>query len=422
MTDRESFIAAIAANPDNDTPRLAFADWLEEGGDGSRAGFIRDQVRLAKLRPGTEEYLELYRRTGATLRANLPAWIQDACEAFGQPANWEPMRSRRSGLTIGIGKSGPDTTLISTDGLLHGSFERGFLENVTVNVHTHRDGLPMDRLLRENPITRLTLLFNSPKFREQDAVAPLRHIRALSVLGYFTEESASAIFNSSVWQSLKFLSIVDRSSDAIQVLCRSPLSKRLQSLRIELHPANMDALSRFPLDYSLRELSVFPSALQINNDWVAPDSIAGLSTLPFRPTLKKLALSYCTIRDAGLAQLARGDVWIRLRSLSLDGNRFGDPGWRDFVRGRRTPELRMLTASRNFLTNDGAIRLGESSLVETLEYVDLRGNRIEGKGAMALARSFADSPLKKLLLAGNPIRESDAAAVRKVLGERVDIG
>ena len=37
MSDRESFVAAIAASPDDDLPRLVFADWLDEHGDPDRA-------------------------------------------------------------------------------------------------------------------------------------------------------------------------------------------------------------------------------------------------------------------------------------------------------------------------------------------------------------------------------------------------
>lgn len=39
----------ICANRDDDTVRLAYADWLEENGDGDRAAFIRLQVELAGL-------------------------------------------------------------------------------------------------------------------------------------------------------------------------------------------------------------------------------------------------------------------------------------------------------------------------------------------------------------------------------------
>lgn len=49
MTERESFLRAICAEPDEDTPRLAFADWLDEHGEEARAAFIRVQVELAAL-------------------------------------------------------------------------------------------------------------------------------------------------------------------------------------------------------------------------------------------------------------------------------------------------------------------------------------------------------------------------------------
>lgn len=43
MTEREAFLAAIRAAPDDDLPRLVFADWLDEQGEGERAEFIRSQ-------------------------------------------------------------------------------------------------------------------------------------------------------------------------------------------------------------------------------------------------------------------------------------------------------------------------------------------------------------------------------------------
>ena len=46
---KEFDLAAICAHPDEDTPRLAFADLLEEDGDSSRAAFIRTQVALARV-------------------------------------------------------------------------------------------------------------------------------------------------------------------------------------------------------------------------------------------------------------------------------------------------------------------------------------------------------------------------------------
>jgi uncharacterized protein (TIGR02996 family) len=43
----EPFLRAICARPDDDTPRLAYADWLDENGDSDRAEFIRCQIAAA---------------------------------------------------------------------------------------------------------------------------------------------------------------------------------------------------------------------------------------------------------------------------------------------------------------------------------------------------------------------------------------
>ncbi len=52
MPTRRDFLEAIAAAPDDDLPRLVFADWLEEGGEHRRAEFIRVQCELARLPAG----------------------------------------------------------------------------------------------------------------------------------------------------------------------------------------------------------------------------------------------------------------------------------------------------------------------------------------------------------------------------------
>src|SRR5262249_10178667 len=44
MSERDGFLRAIAANPADDTVRLAFADWLEEHGDPDRAQLIPVQI------------------------------------------------------------------------------------------------------------------------------------------------------------------------------------------------------------------------------------------------------------------------------------------------------------------------------------------------------------------------------------------
>ncbi len=46
MTDRHAFLRVIKDNPADDTPRLVYADWLEEHGESERAQIIRTAVQL----------------------------------------------------------------------------------------------------------------------------------------------------------------------------------------------------------------------------------------------------------------------------------------------------------------------------------------------------------------------------------------
>lgn len=48
IPSHRDFLRAIIAAPDDDLPRLAYADWLEESGEAELAEFIRVQCELAK--------------------------------------------------------------------------------------------------------------------------------------------------------------------------------------------------------------------------------------------------------------------------------------------------------------------------------------------------------------------------------------
>jgi uncharacterized protein (TIGR02996 family) len=49
MTHDEAFLQAILDVPDDDSPRLVYADWLEEQGQMDKAEFIRVQCELPSL-------------------------------------------------------------------------------------------------------------------------------------------------------------------------------------------------------------------------------------------------------------------------------------------------------------------------------------------------------------------------------------
>src|SRR5262245_25173530 len=74
-----AFLAAIREAPDDDAPRLIYADWLEDNGDPHRAEFIRLGCRLARLDPDDldrrdwEPLWAMEREHGARWAAALPA-------------------------------------------------------------------------------------------------------------------------------------------------------------------------------------------------------------------------------------------------------------------------------------------------------------------------------------------------------------
>lgn len=65
MSDRAAFLRAIRECPDDDTPRLVFADWLEEHGSRTNlntdwAGLIRTQIEIHRMVNSDEARTEAY--------------------------------------------------------------------------------------------------------------------------------------------------------------------------------------------------------------------------------------------------------------------------------------------------------------------------------------------------------------------------
>jgi uncharacterized protein (TIGR02996 family) len=84
MNDRQALLLAALANPDEDTPRLALADWLQEHGDENdiaRAEFIRLQIEAAKLPKGAKRKA-LEARAKKLDTKHREAWL-GPIESFG---------------------------------------------------------------------------------------------------------------------------------------------------------------------------------------------------------------------------------------------------------------------------------------------------------------------------------------------------
>jgi uncharacterized protein (TIGR02996 family) len=83
MTDLHALLAAMAADPTDDTVRLAYADFLEENGDADRADFVRVQVELSRGNVNDPARRPLVVRHVAYLRDFVPRWRAELPELDG---------------------------------------------------------------------------------------------------------------------------------------------------------------------------------------------------------------------------------------------------------------------------------------------------------------------------------------------------
>lgn len=126
MTDEAAFIEEIRRTPDDLTPRLIYADFLEDRGD-PRGEFIRVQCELSEMTPGTPGRSDLMNRERELLETFGGEWLQ-------------PLKQ------------------LGVRGLTFRSFERGLLERVRISAaEYHRN---WQRLLELAPaLQHLNLRF-----------------------------------------------------------------------------------------------------------------------------------------------------------------------------------------------------------------------------------------------------------------------
>src|SRR5262245_7236808 len=91
VTAEQGFLESITTNPEDDTPRLVYADWLDDQGQSERAEFIRLQIQLARMseddpqRPNlVDREQELFQRHRVEWREFLPAWAKKEWPKFGR--------------------------------------------------------------------------------------------------------------------------------------------------------------------------------------------------------------------------------------------------------------------------------------------------------------------------------------------------
>jgi uncharacterized protein (TIGR02996 family) len=154
MTEREALLRAVCEFPDDDTPRLVFADWLQEHGDEERAEFIRLQIEAARLAADDKRRSSLVARATELEEKHGAVWLSE------------------------LPKVGRIDWLRAPGGWLGGeAFDRGFAARVRVDnagaVVKHAKVL-----FAATPVRRL-LIWN---IKRADKLALLPHLRHLHTI------------------------------------------------------------------------------------------------------------------------------------------------------------------------------------------------------------------------------------------------
>jgi uncharacterized protein (TIGR02996 family) len=144
MSVNVAFLQAILEAPDDDAPRLIFADWLDEQGDSRRAEFIRLQCALARMSEDDSTRVGMQRREQDLLSAHQEAW-------------GEPIRAMVFGW----------------------EFRRGFVERVTTTAHRFlKFG---EALFRLAPVQHLRLTYVKDRQQKVAASPHLARLKSLDV-------------------------------------------------------------------------------------------------------------------------------------------------------------------------------------------------------------------------------------------------
>jgi uncharacterized protein (TIGR02996 family) len=376
MSDREAFVAAIAANPHDDLPRLVFADWLEEQGDGERGAFIRAQIAYKAPGQSQRELTALSSAADDAFDAAGMRWADELFRAHGVPTSEfhiEPAcrwwRQKPDGETV-RSNGGPCVTLNLTPkaNASHAvgdiTYERGFVSRANLPPLSSLVRPALADAFRLEPISALALEFDADATGGQWAKLSdpsLRRVGDLTV-GFATTGAAalSALFADVHLAGVRKFSLEpDRWFDGtvmpagvVAEFARSPLAYRLSALHLMgLDRDGMRAVCRSGR-LSVEELTV--RGVELNQ------SLGALGGSPTAATVRRLDLSACGVGDSAVARLA-ADWWPKLTELELVGNHITGAGLRPLAEARFVGRLEVLNLFGNPLDSPEE-RLGQAGL------------------------------------------------------------
>lgn len=424
MIDDQELLSAIIADPDDDPPRLVYADWLEEHGQQDRAKLIRVQIELAHMPDDADD---------TALRAEEEQ-LEAACEKD---------LPRLDGITWGGFVRGMVRT-VSAD--TPAAFQRhaGVIGDMGSVQHVGFDNLDgFDVLAQVSALAQFTELSvylddnvyarnGDPGHRFNDdlqIVLASAHCPRLRVLTLNTcqlgPRGAKALADCPQMKSLVDLCLLDNyiGDEGMAALAASPYLTAIRNLRIDLNnigPAGVEALAasaslggleclflgelwahkigpaagvalgRSPYLTHLRALRI--------HDWIEALGAEGLAQAPNLAGLAYLEL--CTAEGPDAARALAASPYLRqLKRLRLYACDIGDEGAKALARSPVLATLEELDLTRNELTDEAAQALAASPYLERLEKGGLdmaSGNRLTADGMQALRARFGEAVRDKV--------------------------
>lgn len=394
MNDRDALYRHICANPDDDTPRMVFADWLQEHGEEHRAELIRLQCRLDGMAPDAPEWVDLKIREAQLLKIHAQRWTGAVADSPLYGVSWATdeefpesdlafERGFRSWASVMLSQGKQASTRLAKrlrcvfeatpnrHLQLYGELTAKHLaEQLAIPELTHLRGLLVAFRTEEQPDTTIRLLTESPS---------LTHLQELRFWYSIDAEELNQLNSWPALDRLRKLGLelaANMSTPLTWFLAGSDLS-RLETLTLSGPGADLASLATVigtksvtPHTLELREMSYDnhddgdnpPRRLpRINHDWpIARLSLENLTvngnwlaSLPELPRLASLRLFNAELWPDDLDTIAEGVAFSNLRELDLSCNPIGDGGLSRLAAARQLRNLRRLNLSWTDPNRDG---------------------------------------------------------------------
>ena len=264
--------ACRSENPDDDTPRLVFADWLDENGDEARGEFIRVQCELPSCEHGSRR-LHLSRREQDLLNECQDVWIE-----YLRPFMYEWSDKPWA-------------------------FRRGFVERLELQSETFVEH--GEELLTLTPI-RDAVFPDEEWYEELAACHLLLRLKLIDLTGSGLTSGFRGIHD--------FLGSANLASIETLILQGMDDNGHLDATGVETLAKNAHLRN-------LRELD-------LSGNWFGPTGIPPLVQASWLPNLVRLELEGVGISNEGVDCLAEGTGFQNLRVLNLVANSIGERGAR----------------------------------------------------------------------------------------------